>query len=283
MNFGDRLAEAMMSRGPVCAGIDPHPQLLAQWGMPDTPAGLREFSLRALDGFARAAAIKPQSAFYERFGAAGIAVLEELLAGAREREILTILDVKRGDIGSTMNGYIEAYLVKGSPLESDAITISPYMGPRAYENAARVAAENGKGLFLLALTSNSEGVDLQRSESEQRVKVAAQILRWVNSANRRFCEKAHRGAFGVVIGATVPDIAAVVGEELKEFTGTILAPGVGAQGGSIVQMRTALGANSTRFLASSSRALLKDGPEKTALENAICDAVEEVRNALGQK
>lgn len=280
MSFGVRLAEAMRRRGPVCAGIDPHPGLLEDWGLPDTPAGLREFSLRALDGLAMAAAIKPQSAFYERHGSGGIAVLEELLARARERQVITILDVKRGDIGSTMKGYAEAFLVPGSPLEADAITISPYMGPTAYEETVRIAEKNSKGLFTLVLTSNSEGVVLQRSRDPEGVSVAEQTLRWVNDMNGRYCDEGHRGSFGVVIGATVPDIGAVLSQALDQFTGTILAPGVGAQGGSIELVKDSLMADPTRFLASSSRGILSVGPEKKALENALQEAVNEVNNSL---
>lgn len=280
MKFGIRLAEAMLSRGPVCAGIDPHPSLLSDWGLPDTPSGLREFSLRALDGLANAAAIKPQSAFYERHGSAGIAVLEELLRRARERQVITILDVKRGDIGSTMNGYAEAYLVHGSPLEADAITISPYMGPTAYEETVRIAEKNSKGLFALALTSNPEGVALQRSRDSQGVSVAEQTLRWVNDMNHRFCEEGHRGCFGVVIGATVPDISEVLSEALDQFAGTVLVPGVGAQGGSIEQVRDSLKSDPTRFLASSSRGILSAGPEKIALKNALQEVINEVKNSF---
>ena len=158
LRFGQRLRRAVADRGRIVAGIDPHASLLEAWSLPDTPEGLREFSRRSLAAVAgTVAAIKPQSAFFERHGSAGVAVLEELLRDAREAEVLTILDVKRGDIGSTMGAYAQAHLRPGAPLEADAITVSPYLGAGSLDPAAQLAAEHGKGLFLLALTSNPAG------------------------------------------------------------------------------------------------------------------------------
>lgn len=272
-SFGTRLASAIEQRGPVCAGIDPHARLLAQWGLPDSPAGLAEFSKRALDGLQEAAAIKPQSAFFERFGSAGIAVLEDLLANAREAGVLTILDVKRGDIGSTMAGYASAYLPAGAPLEADAITISPYMGPAAYNDTAELAADHGKGLFVLALTSNPEGAMLQRSRFEGRM-VASQVIDWAREQNERFDGL---GSFGLVIGATIPDRAQVLGEDLHGFTGPILMPGFGAQGGQVSAADAAL-----NILVSSSRAILQAGPEPCDLREALKKTNAEIRRAFAE-
>lgn len=119
--FGARLAAVMDERGPLCVGIDPHRELLGAWGLGDDAAGLRDFCLRAVEAVGgRVAAVKPQSAFFERHGAAGIAVLEQTLAALRECGTLSVLDVKRGDIGSTMAGYAQAYLVDGAPLAAAA-------------------------------------------------------------------------------------------------------------------------------------------------------------------
>ncbi|HHW82818.1 MAG TPA: orotidine-5'-phosphate decarboxylase, partial [Actinomycetales bacterium] len=162
--FGARLYAAMRERGPLCVGIDPHASLLDAWGLPDTPEGLREFSLTVVDQLGGIVpALKPQSAFFERHGSAGVAVLEEVLAAARDAGVATILDVKRGDIGSTMSGYAEAYLRPGAPLEADSITLSPYLGPGSLDPAVRLAREHGKGVFVLALTSNPEGASVQHA------------------------------------------------------------------------------------------------------------------------
>src|SRR5690606_29128157 len=127
--FGTRLADAMDERGPLCVGIDPHPGLVADWGLPDGVPGLRELALRTLEAVAPyAAAVKPQAAFYERWGSGGMAVLEELIAASRAADVLCIVDAKRGDIGSTMNGYAEAFLGDDSPLAGDCVTLSPFLG-----------------------------------------------------------------------------------------------------------------------------------------------------------
>ena len=130
MGFGDRLYEAMGAHGPVCVGIDPHAALLARWGLDDDARGLREFSLRVVEALGgRAAALKPQSAFFERHGSQGVAVLEEVVAACRELGTLCVVDAKRGDIGSTMEGYADAYLSDASPLAGDAVTRTWAPGP----------------------------------------------------------------------------------------------------------------------------------------------------------
>ena len=123
--YGIRQAEAMDRLGPLCVGIDPHAGLLKQWELSDDAEGLREFSLRLVEALGgRVAAFKPQSAFYARHGSRGVAVLEETLDAIRSFGSISILDVKRGDIGSTMDGYAEAYLGENSSLRADAMTVS---------------------------------------------------------------------------------------------------------------------------------------------------------------
>src|SRR5436305_6416268 len=128
-SFGRRLDAAVDARGSLCVGIDPHAALLESWGLPDDATGLAHFADACVAAFAdTAAVIKPQSAFFERFGSAGIAVLERTVAACRAAGALVLLDVKRGDIGSTMAAYAEAYLTPAAPLAVDAITVSPYLG-----------------------------------------------------------------------------------------------------------------------------------------------------------
>lgn len=288
MSFGAKLQAAMAERGQVCAGIDPHASLLAAWGLPDSVDGLRAFSEIALEGLSGAAAIKPQSAFYERFGAAGWTVLEDLLRNARSLGVLTILDVKRGDIGSTMAGYAAAFLPAGAPLEADAITVSPYMGALAYDTTATLAAAHGKGLFTLALTSNPEGKELQRSvsvgvagsDSPGGLPVAAQVMSWTNAVNTKHCAGDTLGSFGVVIGATVEDMTAVLGDSFEAFNGPILAPGFGAQGADAADIRARFSGHLDQVLASSSRGLLQAGPSAAALREALAKSVDEVSVAL---
>ena len=160
--FGERLVEAGREYGRLCVGIDPHAALLAQWGLEDTVEGLRAFSETCVEAFAgHAAVVKPQVAFFERFGSAGYAVLEDTLAQLRESGTLVIADAKRGDIGSTMAGYAAAWLAPGSPLEADALTLTPYLGVGSLDPAIELAAQHGKGVFVMAANSNPEAVALQ--------------------------------------------------------------------------------------------------------------------------
>ena len=163
-SFGARLRLAMDERGPLCAGIDPHPGLLALWGLNETVQGLETFAMTCVEAFAGTVAIvKPQSAFFERFGSAGVAVLERTLAALRDAGTLSLLDVKRGDIGSTMTAYAQAYLSQDSPLRVDAITVSPFLGFESLRPALDLAHDNRRGLFVLALTSNPEGAQVQHA------------------------------------------------------------------------------------------------------------------------
>ena len=141
-SFGERLVAAGAERGRLCVGIDPHPHLLEAWGLSVDVDGLRTFTLRCVEAFGETAAVvKPQVAFFERFGSRGFAVLEEALAGLREQGCLSLADAKRGDIGSTMAGYAQAWLGEDSPLRSDAVTVSPYLGVGALSPVFDLAEE----------------------------------------------------------------------------------------------------------------------------------------------
>lgn len=262
--FGDRLQQAVAEQGRIVAGIDPHASLLADWSLPDSPHGLREFSQRALEAVSgRVAAIKPQSAFYERHGSAGVAVLEELLAAARARGVLTLLDVKRGDIGSTMAAYAEAHLLPGAPLEADAITVSPFLGTGSLDPAAQLAAEHGKGLFLLALTSNPDGPQVQHAVTAADTPVAHEIARHAERIGG--AEPGRWSSIGLVVGATVGDAYRRLGLDRAAPSVPLLAPGFGAQGAGPAQMVEVFGENAGHVLVSLSRGLLGAGPAQDSL------------------
>ncbi|MDU0347910.1 orotidine-5'-phosphate decarboxylase, partial [Actinomyces sp. MRS3W] len=223
--FGPRLAEAMEDHGPLCVGIDPHAALLSAWGLPDTPAGLRDFSLRSVEALAgHVAAVKPQSAFFERHGSVGIAVLEETLAALRQAGTLTILDVKRGDIGSTMGGYAQAYLADGAPLAADAITVSPYLGYGSLSPALDQAAETGRGVFVLALTSNPEGAAVQHACGPAGRAVAADIVAGAAASNAAARADGRLGSVGLVVGATIGDAVEALDLDLLAANAPLLAP-----------------------------------------------------------
>ena len=152
--FGSRLRAARVARGPLCLGLDPHPALLHAWGLRDDVAGLEVFSRTVTDALAdRVSLLKPQMAFFERHGSRGLAVLEQVVVEARAAGTLVVLDGKRGDIGSTMQAYAEAYLDPRSALAADALTVSPFLGFESLRPALQMAADHQGGVFVLALTS----------------------------------------------------------------------------------------------------------------------------------
>ena len=264
-SFGARLRIAMDEHGPLCAGIDPHPGLLARWGLDETVQGLETFAMTCVEAFAGTVAIvKPQSAFFERFGSAGVAVLERTLAALRETGSLSLLDVKRGDIGSTMTAYAQAYLSHDSPLRVDAITVSPFLGFESLRPALDLAHDNGRGLFVLALTSNPEGAQVQHAVMNGR-SVAGRIVDGVTLQNADDASTGVLGSVGMVVGATVGTAVHDLGLELAAANAPLLAPGVGAQGGTAEDLRGVFGAALPNVLASSSREILSAGADVAAL------------------
>lgn len=266
--FGTRLAAAMDEHGPLCVGIDPHEHLLSSWGLPATAAGVREFALRTVSELkGSVAAVKPQSAFFEQYGSAGVAALEETLAAAGDAGLLTVLDIKRGDIGSTMGAYAKAYLDPASALAADSITVSPYLGFGALEPAFELAAAHGKGIFVLALTSNPEGTEVQHAVRDGD-SVAGSIVSRVRARNAQALgTNEELGPFGLVVGATIGTAARDLGFDPSDCGGPILAPGVGAQGAGLPELRAVFGdraLTSGQVLATASRAVLGAGPDGLA-------------------
>jgi orotidine-5'-phosphate decarboxylase len=267
-SFGARLRVAMDDHGPLCAGIDPHPALLAHWGLDESVQGLERFAMTCVEAFAgTVAAVKPQSAFFERFGSAGVAVLERTLTGLREAGTLSLLDVKRGDIGSTMAAYAHAYLARDSPLRADAITVSPFLGFESLRPALDLARGNGRGLFVLTLTSNPEGAQVQHAIRQGRT-VAGSIVDGVTLQNAPEGKAGVLGSVGMVIGATVGEAVRRLGLDLAAANAPLLAPGVGAQGATAGDLRTVFGPALGNVLASSSREILGAGPGAAALKAA---------------
>ena len=260
MTFGARFTVAVEARGPLCAGIDPHSGLLAEWDLPDDVSGLERFALTAVEGLAPyCALVKPQSAFYERFGSRGIAVLERVISESRAAGALVILDVKRGDIGSTSEAYADAYLDPASPLASDAITVSPYLGFGSLDPFVDAARKHDAGLFVLALTSNKEGPEVQHATTDSGEPVAGRMLDHLRRLN---AGESPLGSFGAVIGATIGE------SDLDfDFNGPILAPGFGAQGGTVADIRRIFGGAVHAVTPSSSRELLRRGPSVEAMRD----------------
>lgn len=259
--FGERLRAAKRTRGPLCVGIDPHEELLARWGLPDDAEGLHEFGQTVVDALAdRVAIFKPQSAFYERFGSRGIAALEETIRHLRRAGALVLLDVKRGDIGSTTAGYAAAYLAPNHPLCVDAITANPYLGVGALRPMFELARGHGGGVFVLAQTSNPEAVTIQHARLADGRSVAQSVVDEISQLNEGFAA----GSFGVVVGATT----AAHRLSLADLGGPILTPGLGAQGATAEDLAIAFDGVLDDVLPSYSRQILLGGPSVAGLRQA---------------
>lgn len=263
MTFGQRLHAALQTRGSLCVGIDPHPGLLEAWGLTADTAGLARFADICVTAFGSVAAVvKPQSAFFETYGSQGIAVLERTIRECREAGALVVLDVKRGDIGSTMAAYAHAYLDPSAPLAADAITVSPYLGVGSLEPAFDLAERSDAGLFVLALTSNPEGPQVQHALTSAGSSVAQAVLDDLAARNAG----AHPlGSFGAVVGATIGATDA----RFDALNGPLLVPGIGAQGGTADDVRRLFGAALPAVVPSVSREVLRHGPEPIALRAAV--------------
>ncbi|MGP9781189.1 orotidine-5'-phosphate decarboxylase [Arthrobacter sp. MYb224] len=260
-NFGTRLRAAMEASGPLCVGIDPHPGLLQAWGLENSAAGVRSFSLTVVEAMVGVAAIlKPQVALYERFGSAGFAALEETLRAAKSAGILTLADAKRGDIGSTMAAYATAWLDDASPLASDAVTLSPYLGYESLRPAIDLAAQTGRGVFVLGLTSNPEGPSVQHVGGGK--SVAKSIIDQVSAENAGAEDMGH---VGLVVGATIGDAPKKLGIDLSLTKAPLLTPGLGAQGATAQDIATAFAGSYRQVLGTSSRDILQAGPSVNAL------------------
>jgi len=273
--FGARLHRAMADRGRLCVGIDPHPGLLTAWGLADDVAGLERFALTVVDALGGTTAVfKPQSAFFERFGSRGVAVLERAVARAREAGALVLMDAKRGDIGSTMTAYAATYLDPDAPLFSDAVTVSPYLGFESLRPALEAARAAGAGVFVLALTSNPEGAEVQRASVPDGRSVAQVVLDRIAAENTGVRPL---GSVGAVVGATLAE----AGADLA-VNGPLLAPGVGAQGAAPADLPALFGAALPQVLPSVSRDVLRHGPDAGALRNAVRAYAEQVHEVVAR-
>jgi len=270
--FGARLAEAKARRGPLCVGIDPHPELLRAWELPTTADGLAAFCDICVRAYAEFAVVKPQVAFFEAYGAAGYAVLEGTIGALRDAGVLVLADAKRGDIGTTMAAYAAAW-AGDSPLAADAVTASPYLGFGSLRQLLETAAAHDRGVFVLAATSNPEGATVQQARFDERT--VAQLIvdqaAIINKSASHSANPGEPGSVGVVVGATVfhpPDLSAL--------GGPVLVPGVGVQGGRPEALGGLGGAAPGQLLPAVSREVLRTGPavsDVRAAARRMLDAV----------
>lgn len=263
--FGERFLARSEHLGRLCVGMDPHAGILRDWGLGVDVAGLAEFSRICVEAFAdTACVVKPQVAFYEAFGSAGLAVLEDALAALRGAGTLVVADAKRGDIGSTMAGYATAWLSDDSPLCADAVTVSPYLGLDSLAPALEAGEATGRGVIVLSATSNPQGPQFQTLATPTGPSVAQTVVDWAARHN-----SAHPGGgnVGVVVGATVAEPP-----ELDAVGGLVLMPGVGAQGGGAQDVRRIAGAAERWASPNISRSVLATGPDVGSLREAVAAA-----------
>ena len=266
--FGLRLAEAKAQRGPLCVGIDPHPELLRAWDLPTTADGLAAFCDICVEAFSGFAVVKPQVAFFEAYGAAGFAVLERIIAALRSVGVLVLADAKRGDIGTTMAAYAAAW-AGDSPLAADAVTASPYLGFGSLRPLLEAAAAHDRGVFVLAATSNPEGATVQRAEFDGRT--VAQLVVDQAAVVNKSATPSGPGYVGVVVGATVLEAP-----DLSALGGPVLVPGLGVQGGRPEALAGLGGAHPGQLLPAVAREVLRAGPgvaELRAAGERMLDAV----------
>jgi orotidine-5'-phosphate decarboxylase len=277
-SFGAKLALAVGRTGPLCAGIDPSASLLTEWGLPDSADGLRLFSSRCLEAFAGVVpVIKPQVAFFERHGSAGIAVLESLIADARSAGVLVIADAKRGDIGSTMEAYASAWLDDASPLAADAVTALPYLGLGALSPMVELAAASGRGVIVVVRSSNPEGRVLQEARTDAGAGPSVEDLLLGQIAGLNGGMAVPTGTVGAVVGATLAPSSFALGS----LGGPILTPGVGAQGATARDVGSLFeGCPPGSVVANVSRSVLVAGPDVSALRKSVLAGRDEMAAAL---
>lgn len=283
VSFGAKLQSAFEDQGQLCIGIDPHPELLEAWGLEDDVSGLEYFSRALLEQcIGRVGIIKPQVAFFERFGAKGFAVLEDICSKATDSKLLVILDAKRGDIDSTMRAYFDAWLGQAAPFQSDALTVSPFLGFESLMPTLSACLERGKGIFALTATSNSGSSHIQKA-SISGVSVARSIWDQLEVNNAVTAgPNSSLGSFGAVIGATLNLQSFGLGDVFSGTSGIatpILAPGFGAQGAKLSETRSIFGGATNRVVHTVSRSVCDSG--KLAVASNIESAKSELLLGLG--
>jgi orotidine-5'-phosphate decarboxylase len=263
--FPARLAARVARFGPLCVGIDPSPKLLAQCGLPDDAGGLLDFGRRVLDAARfELSVVKPQMAYFERHGSAGIAALERLLADCRREGLLVLLDGKRGDIDATAEAYADAFSRPGSPLACDAWTAHAWLGFGALARGVDASLAAGSGVFVVVRSSNPEGTPTQSARLPDRRCVAEALADEIAEANTRHA--ALGGGIGAVLGATHDECGALAGRMPGAW---LLAPGVGAQGATFPDVKRRFGAAASRVLPNVSRGILARGAAPAQIGEAL--------------
>lgn len=281
-DFGLRLSNSMKRYGPLCVGIDPHRQLLTDWGYDIDAQGAELYAMRMLQAAnGRAAAVKFQTSMFERYGSRGYAALERVLFAARQMDIITIVDCLHGGLSTTISAISDAYFKPNAPMLADAITLLPYYGARSLSGVIEDALNNGRGVFVASLTSNPEGASLQtaiRQTGEYKGKTVAYGI--ANTAQKYNVDTPGLGSVGLIIGATIGQWLQESGVAPSSFTGPILSPGYGWQGAEASDLKTVFRGTRGNVLVTVSRAIAEHGPDIQSLIQATESIALDVRLAL---
>jgi orotidine-5'-phosphate decarboxylase len=272
--FADRFEALAATRSPLCVGIDPAPETLAAWELPYSADGVREFGLRMVDALGeRIGVFKPQIAFFERFGWQGLKAAAEVIAHIRSAGALALADVKRMDIGHTLEAYAAAWIGPDAGTPADALTLGAYMGAGSLAPVVRRAEEHGAGLFVVVRSSNPDGIALQNARHEDGRTVAEALSDELTAYNAALLGRSGNGPCGAVVGATLDDAEAVL-ERLP--TSLLLAPGIGAQGATIADLRRRFGSKAARrALPAVSRQVAHAGKSANALTDMAARLADE--------
>lgn len=271
--YHEKLQNAFLQFSPLCLGVDPSAELMKSWELPCNKDGLRIFCDTILEASADSVGIlKPQSAFFEQFGPDGAYELQRFIHQAKKLDKMIILDCKRGDIGSTMQAYIRSYIAPDSPFPVDAITVHPFLGFDAIAGAMELADTNNAGIFVVLRSSNLEAELMQKAKLEDGRTIADCLLDQIVGFNAR--SGTPLGPVGAVIGATLGEEASRLSEKL--YNGPILAPGLGAQGATVDDVNRIFANVKSRVIPSSSRGILKYGPNTEAMKKKLQQHKEEL-------
>ena len=281
-DFGLRLSNSMAKYGPLCVGIDPHRQLLTDWGYNVDAEGAEMYAMRMLQAAnGRAAAVKFQVSMFERYGSKGFAALERVLYAARQMGIITIVDCLHGGLTTTVSAIADAYFKPGAPMLADAITMLPYYGARSLKGVIKDALDNGRGVFVASLTSNEEGASLQTAIRQHGEYTGRTVAYGIASTAQKFnADIEGMGSVGLIIGATIGQWISDSGVDPARFTGPILSPGYGWQGAEAKDLRAVFKGTKGNVLVTVSRFISSHGPDIGALAQATETISLDVRQAL---
>ena len=281
-DFAARLIDGTRKFGPLCVGIDPHPGLIPDMFGGDTPEGVWKWSQAIIEAAAgKVAVVKPQVSLFERHGPEGMAALQAAAKSARAAGLIVLMDAKRGDIGSTAEGYAQAYLSPGAPFEGDALTVNPYMGLDTLEPYAKLAKAHGKGVVVLVRTSNPGAADFQ-SRIMGGAPLYVRVAEALGPLTERLMSPCGWSSLMMVIGATAPEEARAVRALAPKAL--FLVPGYGAQGAAASEACSGL-VNGQGGVVSASRSVnfpkaAASAGDKASWRQAVEDAILTARDEL---